>query len=209
MLISYILLFSTVYLLLIRNIYTGIVLLSMQSFLLAFKVIEMGLEQAEPHLYWVAFLTIGVKALLIPYILHITMFKNKINRDVERWMNRTNAFLFGIALLLTSSVVADRMDLPLSVSGQEMIEVALGMLLMGAYLMIIHKKAIMQGIGLITLENGIFLFSLAITNGIPFMIELGIFFDLLISVVIIGIFSHRIHHTFASLNTDKLQNLKG
>ncbi|PHJ39669.1 hypothetical protein P378_02560 [Desulforamulus profundi] len=67
----------------------------------------------------------------------------------------------------------------------------------------------MQGVGLITIENGIFLIAESIAYGMPLVVEFGIFFDLLVSVIVIGILLFRIHSTFDSLNTENMQKLKG
>ncbi len=209
MLISYLLLFTTLFLLNIKKIYTGIVLLAVQSLLIAINILLYGLPHANWHLFILVFLVIVFKVVLVPFILHQTMIKINIKREAEKLVSRTTAFLLGLALLISSSVVAERLSVNLPLINRDEVSVALGMILIGAFTMIVHKKAIMQGVGLITIENGVFVFSLALTNGIPFMVEFGIFFDLLILVVIIGIFSYRIHSTFASLNIDKLQNLRG
>ncbi|WP_339061676.1 hydrogenase [Tepidibacillus marianensis] len=208
-LISYLLLLSTLLILMIREIRSAIHLLAIQSIFIAALVFEMGFEQNQSHLYWIALFTLIVKALVIPLILHRTMVKINIRRKVERWFGDSISFLIGIALLLIGAFVARRMNFYLDAKGYHLAEMAMDILLMGGYLMIIHKKAIMQGIGFIVMENGIFLGALTVTNGMPFIIELGVFFDLLVSGIIIGIFSFRIHDTFASLNTEKLQKLKG
>ena len=83
------------------------------------------------------------------------------------------------------------------------------MIFLGTFIMIDHKKAIMQGVGLITIENGIFLIAESIAYGMPMVVEFGVFFDLLVSVVVIGILMFRIYSTFDSLSTENMQKLKG
>jgi len=207
--ISYLLLISTVLILMIREIRSAIQLLAIQSIILSALVFAIGFQQHQSHLYWVAFITFIVKAIILPLILHRTMVKINIRRKVERWFSDSISILMGIALLLIGAFVARRMNFNIDAKGFQLVEIAMDMLLLGGYLMIIHKKAIMQGIGFIIMENGIFLGALAVTNGMPFIIELGVFFDLLVSGIIIGIFTYRIYDTFASLNTEKLQKLKG
>ena len=67
----------------------------------------------------------------------------------------------------------------------------------------------MQGIGVIVIENGLFLLTQAISYGMPLAVELGIFFYLFVDVVIIASLSFRIHSVFHSLNTEKMQDLRG
>ena len=43
----------------------------------------------------------------------------------------------------------------------------------------------------------------------PMVVEFGIFFDLLVSVIVIGLLMSRIYSTFDSLSTENMENLKG
>ena len=67
----------------------------------------------------------------------------------------------------------------------------------------------MQMIGLITLENGIYLFGLVMTEGLPIIIELGVFLDVLIAVVILVILTSRLRISFKTTDTNELNKLKG
>jgi hydrogenase-4 component E len=75
--------------------------------------------------------------------------------------------------------------------------------------MITRRKAITQVIGLLFMENGLFLAGFALTYGMPLIIELGVLFDMLMGVIILGIFAVQIKRTFTSSNLDNLTILKG
>ena len=75
--------------------------------------------------------------------------------------------------------------------------------------MISHKKPLMQMLGFLIMENGLFLGGISLTYGMPLIVELGIFFDVLIGVLIMGILIFRINKTFDSIDTDMLKNLIG
>jgi len=87
--------------------------------------------------------------------------------------------------------------------------ISLFITLVGMFLMIFRKKAISQIIGLLVMENGLFLLAAAIANGLPFFIEITIFFDILVSVMILGVFVYRINTLFTHIDTNKLTRLKG
>jgi hydrogenase-4 component E len=72
-----------------------------------------------------------------------------------------------------------------------------------------RRKAISQLIGLITLENGIFLAGLIATLGLPLFVEIGIFFDLLVAVGVTAVLTLRINEQFDTMNTDELRRLRG
>jgi hydrogenase-4 component E len=74
--------------------------------------------------------------------------------------------------------------------------------------MITRKKAITQVIGLLVMENGLFMAAISITYGMPLIVELGIFFDVLVAVLIMGVFVFRIQGTFDTLDTSFLRRLR-
>jgi hydrogenase-4 component E len=76
--------------------------------------------------------------------------------------------------------------------------------------MINRRKAISQVLALLTVENGVMLAAIALTTyGMPLVVEFGIFFDVLVAVMILGILIYRIRETFSSMDTSKLDQLKG
>jgi hydrogenase-4 component E len=59
------------------------------------------------------------------------------------------------------------------------------------------------------MENGVYVAALVATLGLPIAVELGVFFDLLVGVLLLGVFAYRINQTFDSINTDRLRALRG
>jgi hydrogenase-4 component E len=64
-------------------------------------------------------------------------------------------------------------------------------------------------LALLSLENGLFLAAISLTYGMPLIVELGIFFDLLVAVMVLGILVYRIQETFDSMDVSKLSRLRG
>jgi hydrogenase-4 component E len=85
---------------------------------------------------------------------------------------------------------------------------SIAMIMIGLFIMIARKKALTQLIGLLTMENGLFLAGLAITYGMPMIVEIGIFFDILMAALILGVFMYRINRTFESISMDTLRSLR-
>jgi hydrogenase-4 component E len=90
-----------------------------------------------------------------------------------------------------------------------LIGVALSMLLIGLFLMVTRKKAITQILALLTVENAVFLVAVGVTSGMPLVVELGISFDVILAVVILGVLVHRIVERFESMDVSRLSKLKG
>lgn len=67
----------------------------------------------------------------------------------------------------------------------------------------------MQMVGLITMENGIYLLGMAMTEGLPLVIEMGIFLDVLIAVMVLVILTNRLRLSFMTTDTNVLRKLKG
>ena len=79
----------------------------------------------------------------------------------------------------------------------------------GLTLIVMRRRAIMQIVGLITLENGIYFFGLLMTEGLPLIVELGVFLDVLIAVVVLVILTGRMRLSFMTTDTGVMRKLKG
>jgi hydrogenase-4 component E len=88
--------------------------------------------------------------------------------------------------------------------------VAIAIVLIGFFLLINRRRAITQVLALLCLENGLFLSAISLTaEGMPLVVELGVFFDLFIAVMVLGILVYRIRATFASTDVERLNRLRG
>jgi hydrogenase-4 component E len=93
--------------------------------------------------------------------------------------------------------------------GHNMLAVAISLFLIGFFTMINRRKALSQVLGLLSLENGVFLATISLTYGVPLMVEIGIFFDVLVGVMVLGILIFRIRETFESMDVSRLRRLRG
>jgi hydrogenase-4 component E len=207
--IAMLLLLSAFWLLQIRKISDSVPILVFQSFILAFTAGFLWYETGLSHLLVAAILTLIVKAVIIPYVLHYTLKKIDATREIERITPKYTSLLIAILLSVAGFYITSRLHLPSAEFGEPYLPISIVLVFLGTFIMIDHKKALMQGVGLITIENGLFLVALSISYGMPMMVEFGIFFDMLVTVIIIGILSYRIHSAFESLNIENMRKLKG
>ncbi|MDP4126965.1 MAG: hydrogenase [Bacillota bacterium] len=205
--IAILLLISTLLFFLIRKISESIPIMVFQSLILVLTPIVMWYKTGFTHLLMAASFTLVVKVIIIPYILYYTL--KKIDRDVERFTSKYTSLIIALGLSVLGFYVTARLHLPTTEFGGRFLPISIILVFLGTYIMIDHKKSLMQGVGLITIENGLFLVAQSISYGMPMIVELGIFFDMFVSVVIIGLLSFHIHSTFESTNVEKLKNLKG
>ncbi|MBU6401524.1 MAG: hydrogenase [Verrucomicrobia bacterium] len=192
-----------------RMLITNIRLFALQSLLLAGIAAIVAYFYHATHVYWVAGLTLAGKVLFLPWFLQRLVRQIKITQEVEPLLNSPTSMLLCGGLTLLGYVVA-RPFMSMARLGNNTLAVAITLLLTGFFLMINRRKAITQVLALLTAENGLFLAAIALTTyGMPLVVELGIFFDVMVAVMILGILVFRIRETFASMDVSKLSNLKG
>lgn len=86
---------------------------------------------------------------------------------------------------------------------------SVSVILIGLLFMISRRKAIGQIVGLLVIENGLYVTSIFATNGLPIIVDLGVFIDLITAVIILAMMVFKLNEEFASIDTDKLKNLRG
>jgi hydrogenase-4 component E len=192
-----------------RMLLTSIRLFALQSFLLAAIATIVAFFHHAPHVYWVAVLTLIGKVLFLPRLLNRLVRRINIVQEIEPLLNAPTSMLLCGGLTLLGYVVA-RPFTTLERLGNNTLGIAVTLLLTGFFLMFNRRKAVTQVLALLTVENGVMLAAVALTTyGMPLVVELGIFFDVMVAVMVLGILVYRIRETFASMDVGRLSQLKG
>jgi len=181
---------------------------TINSWLLACLVAAVAILMDEPHLYVAALLTAATKGALIPIILRKIIKQMRITHIIQPAIS--NAFSLAVSSLLVAVVYAS-LKTGITVTGfsRNVLQIAIAVILISLFIMITRKKALVMVMGLLFMENGLFLAGFSLTFGMPTIIELGVLFDVLMGVIILGIFAVQIRRTFASADLDNLTVLKG
>jgi hydrogenase-4 component E len=188
---------------------TSIRLFAIQSVFLAGIAAVVASFHGAFHVYVVVALTLVGKVVFLPWLLSRQVQRMKIVQEIEPLVNFPTSMLICGGLTLLGYLVA-RPFTSLERLGNNTLAVAITLVLTGFFLMINRRKAITQVLALLTVENGVMLAAVALTTyGMPLVVELGIFFDVLVAVMILGILVYRIRETFASMDIGKLSQLKG
>lgn len=197
-------------LLVVQNmLLTNIRLFAMQSLMLTAIAATVACFYNAGHVYIVAVLTLIGKVIFLPWLLNRQVRQINIIQEVEPLLNAPTSMLICGGLTLLGYVVA-RPFTNLERLGSNTLAVAITLLLTGFFLMFNRRKAITQVLALLTVENGVMLAAVALTTyGMPLIVELGVFFDITVAVMVLGILVYRIRETFASMDTSKLTQLKG
>ena len=190
----------------IMDLRRAIICLSVQSAVIALACFISGIAHGEGiHIYAPGLLTIIVKVLLVPYAMLRLVSKLADERISEINVNYSTAA--SAVFLVLSYLIVDKM-LP-GVEGRDILALSIVMILTGLTLIVMRSRAIMQMVGLITMENGIYLLGMAMTEGLPLVIEMGIFLDVLIAVMVLVILTNRLRLSFMTTDTNVLRKLKG
>jgi hydrogenase-4 component E len=192
-----------------RRLDSAIWLLVVQGLLLAATGGAIAAVTGAPHVYAAAALTLVIKAVAIPAIMFRVLRAVRVRREVDLALSTRTSLLLAVAAVLVAYRATGTLDLPGAVPSQHALPVSVALLLIGLGLMIDRRKALSQVAGLIIMENGVYLAALVATLGLPLAVELGVFFDLLVGVLLLGVFAHRINQTFDTLNTNRLRALRG
>lgn len=192
-----------------RMLPANIRLFALQSVLLAGVAAVVAHHNAASHVYVVAALTVIGKVVVLPWLLNRLVHRIRVHREIEPLLNAPTSMLICGGLTLLGYVVA-RPFTSLERLGNNTLAIALALVLTGFFLMINRRKALTQVLALLTVENGVMLAAVALTSyGMPLVVELGIFFDVLVAVMVLGILVYRIRENFASMDTSQLNQLKG
>ncbi len=192
-----------------RMLLTSIRLFALQSLMLAAIAAIVAFFHNAAHVYWVAGLTIVGKVFFLPWLLNRLVRRIQIHQEIEPLLNSTASMLLCGGFTLLGYIVA-RPFTSLERLGNNTLGIAITLLLTGFFLMFNRRKAITQVLALLTVENGVMLAAVALTSyGMPLVVELGIFFDVMVAVMVLGILVYRIRETFASMDVSKLSQLKG
>jgi hydrogenase-4 component E len=197
-----------------RWLVTNIRAFGVQSFLLASIAATIAYFNHAPHIYFVAVLTLVVKAILLPIFLERLVMKIEIRQEIEPFVNIPLSVTIAGLLTLLAYVVAESFHRPEEAIGpaslgHNTLAVAIALFLIGFFMMVNRRKALTQVLGLLSLENGILLAGISLTYGMPLIVEVGIFFDVLVAALLLAILIYRIRETFDSMDVSRLSRLRG
>ena len=150
--------------------------------------------------------TLIVKAIVIPWFLNRLRHKNQLKRVHE---SKVPVFY---SLILISAVLIGCFLMSYTIDNEviqlRFFTVALATVIGGMYFIVIHKNIFSHLVGFLIIENGAFLLSLAVGGDMPFLVSLAVLLDVLIAVLVIGVFMNKVKDTFDTISASKLSQLK-
>jgi hydrogenase-4 component E len=188
---------------------TAVVVVGIQGLLLTIIATLLAVGVGSSQAFVGAALTAIVRMVLLPLVLWAALNRVQVKVENQPWLPARAMLVIAICLTLVAYVAAGAFPLPGAIPSRQALPIGLALMLIGMFLMIARSKALSQVIALVTIENGIALAALVATAGMPLAVELGLAFDLLIGVTLMGVFAGRISQTFPSSNVEHLRELRG
>jgi hydrogenase-4 component E len=200
-------LFSSFVLLEQSRLVSAIHVFAWQGALVALVTAVVAFADQRPHLYYSALLTLSLKALLIPWMLHRLARRLELERHVESLRRPALVIMAAVALVIFSYwLVLPLVQQELTFT-RNIVAISLSCVLIGLLMMATRPQAVLQVLGFMAMENGLFLAAVSATGGMPLVVELGVAFDVLVAMVLFGVFFLHIRESIDSLDVDRLNRL--
>jgi hydrogenase-4 component E len=191
-----------------RRVLTLIKLFAWQGAALAASTAIVAWSTGQTHLYYSALLTVLIKVIFIPWILHRLIDRLFVRWDIETLINIPTTMLIGISLVIFAFALATPISQMATTLTRSTLGIALASVLLSCLMMIVRRKAVPQVIGFLAMENGLFFAATSATYGMPLVVELGVALDVLVGTFIFGIFFFHIREQFDSLDIRHMEKLK-
>ncbi len=181
--------------------------LVLQTAMLSGICVLLGAAEAQNQLLVLALVVFLVKAVGIPVFLERSAKRMAIERDKGAGISPTIVLMIGCGLLFLGYFLTPEFAVP-GMMNRASAGMALALIFIGMLLMITRRLALSQVIGFLTMENGIFLYSLTQTHHMPMLVEMGIVFEVLIGVLVAGVFIFRINRSFEHIDVTDMRRLR-
>jgi hydrogenase-4 component E len=202
------LLFTMILIVAATQIYRAIYAVAAQSLLIAVAGAVLAASTGNIDLWVIAGVTLAVKAVVLPWVLHWVVQRMNVRREVEPVI----PIAATLALTVAVVVLSFQLSASLGAVGQAItgnaLPVGIALTLLGVLVMATQKTALTQMVGLFASENGIFFTAMAVTQGMPLIIEIGVILDVILAVLVMAIMVLRVRSTVDADIAD-LDELRG
>ena len=181
-----------------------------QSFLIFVLTLILGIETQNINLYLVAFLTLLVRTIVVPYILLRMIKKFNIKEEVRLTLKIPFSIISGVVLTVFAYFLMYRLISPFSPKiVVNVASIALSLIFVGFFMIISRFTTVTHILGLLVIENGIFLLSVVVVPTLPIIVELVVLFDILVTVTAMLMLSMFMKMRTGSFSTSMLNRLVG
>ena len=185
-----------------------VVYYGIQSVVLSFAAAVVAVHEHDAGLWVLAALTFLIKGIGIPYgTRHFLIERFALRRDVALSTGLSSSLILGAFLTAFAFLVIRPGTVPSALAAQAVVPISTAVILLGGLCMVVRRHTIAQLIGWLIIENGVFLGAIAIVATFPFIVEAGVFLDLVAAVLIMIAFVSGLARQVAEASAPELKRL--
>ena len=200
-----------------RSMGRAIWLVAVQAVLLSAAVVGVGVATGSTHLVLGGLLTLASRGIAVPLILGRILRASPVRVERNPYLGPRVSLVVAIAIVFAAAIAVDSatlggsLDGPInaSINAARALPASVAEVLTGLLIAMTRRKGLSIVVGLLIFENGLALTAFSLPYGMPFVVELGATFDLLLVLVAVGVYARRMLTVFGTLSTDPLRNLRG
>ena len=170
-----------------RRIVALVNLLALQGAMLFIATMLLAWRTGQNHLYVSAALTLGLKVIALPWLLHMLIKRLNVQWDSEPLLNVPGTMLIGLVTVVFSFGLAQPIAELASTATRNSLGIAVAVILLAFITMITRRKAMSQVVGFLSMENGLFFGAMSATYGMPMIVEFGVALDVLVAMLVLGV----------------------
>ena len=185
-----------------------VVYYGMQSVLLSLAAAVVAVHERDAGLWVLAVLTFLIKGIGIPYgTRHFLIDRFALKRDIALSTGLSSSLIFGAFLTAFAFLAIRPGTVSSALVAQAVVPISTAVILLGGLCMVVRRHTIAQLIGWLIIENGVFLGAIAIVATFPFIVEAGVFLDLVAAVLIMIAFVSGLARQVAEASAPELKQL--
>jgi hydrogenase-4 component E len=202
------LLFTMILIVAASQISGAIYAVASQSLFIAIAGAVLATATGNVDLWIIAGITLIVKAILLPWLLHWVIRRMNVKREVEPVIPVVATLALAMVVVVMSFHLSASLGTVRQTITGNALPVGIALTLNGVLVMATRKTALSQMVGLFASENGIFFTAMAVTKGMPLIIEIGVILDVILAVLVMTIMVLRVRSTVDADIAD-LDRLRG
>ena len=202
------LLFTMILIVAAGQIYRAVYAVAAQSLLIAIAGGVLATSTGNRDLWVIAGITLGVKAIVLPWVLHMVVQRMNVRREIEPVIPIAATLALAVAIVVVSFQLSASLGHVRQAITGNALPVGITLTLTGVLVMATRKTALTQMVGLFASENGIFFTAMAVTQGMPLIIEIGVILDVILAALVMTIMVLRVRSTVDADIAD-LDRLRG
>jgi len=191
----------------LASIRSVIKVVAIQGMALGLVAVVLGVHLHDVGLLAAAVVVVVIKGVVIPLLLGRANGGDSDSRESRPLVNVPASLVASAALIVLAFVTWRDVGRLVGTSAGALVPVGIATLLIGFFVLVARRRPTFQIVGLLMVDTGIALTAFLCTAGFPFLIELGVSFDVLLGVVVLMVLSQRLRMEFGDVDLDELQEL--